>query len=466
MNNYQLIIIGAGSGGLVAAELAAKLGVKVALVEAKQELGGECLHSGCVPSKSLIHVARSVWQAGHSQSIGLRANLVVDFNKATEHIQQSIDTITSNHDNDDYYQQLGVEMFHGKASFINSQTIIVNGRQLKAKRFIIATGSIPAIPTIPGLANGDYLTNETIFKLNSLPASLAVIGGGPIGCELGQAFAMLGSQVTIVQSSDRLLPRDEIEASALLGQSFEKMGIRLALKAEIMNITFSNDNVEIKLKDNQLIVADKLLVATGRQATIPAGLETAGVEAGARGIKVNSRMQSTNKHIYAIGDCNGGLQFTHAAAQQAIVAVKNALGLSKQGFDSSTIPWTTFTTPEIAHLGEIKADLDEKKLKYNLVRANFSDIDKAITEKEEGFIEILIGQKNKILSATVVGVNAAEILAQVVTAKSWKNFAGIVQAYPTYAGGLRQTAGNYNFDKLLTSSLGKVIKNYIKLRNK
>ncbi len=464
--DYQLVVIGAGSGGLVAAEFAAKLGARVALIEAQRDLGGECLHAGCVPSKALIHAARIAWVAGHSEALGIKAAPHVNFKRVMHHVATTIKTIQDNHDNDAYYRDLGVDVIHGEARFTGQDTILVGDKNLRAKRFIIATGSRPAVPNIAGLINDALLTNETVFQVKEVPDSLVVIGGGPIGCELGQAFAMLGAKVTILQAAPQLLPRDEIEAALILEASLKDMGIAVHLNAQIERIIYTNSSVTVRLKDGSYVRAAKLLVATGRIASTPQGLEKAGVNANERGIVVDRHLQTSNKHIYAIGDCNGGMQFTHAAGQQAVVAVQNSLIGLRKSFDINQIPWTTFTTPEIAHLGVIKAELDNKHVPYETVRADFQDIDRAVTEKENGFIEILLGQKSRILGATVVGANAAEILAQIVTAKSWDNFKGIVQAYPTYAGGLRQAAANTNLEHLLSGFTGKILQRYIRLRNK
>ena len=464
MKRYHLIVIGAGSGGLVAAEFASKLGAKVALVEAQKDLGGECLHAGCVPSKALIHAARTAWAAGHSQALGTEANPRVDFSQVERHITGAIQTITENHDNDSYYQSLGVDVIHGKAAFIDEQTIEVNGQSLVAKRFIVATGSKPLVPDIPGLTDGPYLTNETVFDLDSLPESLLVVGGGPIGCELGQAFAMLGSKVTILQAASRLLPHDEPEAADILARSLKAMGVNVLLDAQIDRVTYRGSTVSVNLQGGQNLRAYRLLVATGRAANIPMGTENAQVQTTRRGIKVNERLRTTNKRIYAIGDCNGGMQFTHVAGQQAVVAVQNALmGLHKK-FDGNNIPWATFTTPEIAHLGATKAELNANKTSYKKVTKDFSSIDKAIAEGEKGYIELLVADDGNILGATVAGANAAEILGQIVTAKHWNNFKGIMQAYPTYGLGIREAAADVNLNTFLNSPIGKITGRYVQWR--
>ncbi|MGH7195840.1 MAG: dihydrolipoyl dehydrogenase family protein [Candidatus Saccharimonadales bacterium] len=462
--DYQLIVIGAGSGGLVAAELAAKLGARVALVEAENGLGGECLNSGCVPSKALIFAAREVWRAGQLQKFGLSNNAKPDFGLVRRHLKSSIATIREGHDNDNYYQKLGVDVYHGTAEFLGHKTIRAGGKTLRGRRFIIATGSAPAIPDIPGLKGGEFLTNESIFEIDNLPASLAVIGGGPIGCELGQAFAMLGSKVTILQGGDRLLERDEPEAAQILSASLRAMGVTIELNARIEKINYGAGSLSLKLKDHT-IKADKLLVAAGRRARMPGGLELAGIKTNDRGIIVNARWQTNQRHIYAIGDCNGGPKFTHAAANQATLAVQHALLHKAKKFKAAKIPWTTFTTPEIAHFGQTKAQLDKRQTNYQTIRADYKNIDKAITESESGFIEILLGNSQKILAASVVGHNAGEILAQIMAAKSWTNLNHQIQAYPTYASGLQQMAAEANLQNFLSGTVGALARRYIKRHN-
>lgn len=457
-NNYDLLVIGAGSGGLVAAETAAKLGAKVALIEAAEKLGGECLHTGCVPSKALIHIARVAGASANSAKIGVVANPAINFKAVRTHIDKAIQTIELSHDNDEYYEQRGIDVIHGQAVFVSKSSVVVNGRELSAKRFIVATGSRPALPKIDGLSAGKYLTNESVFDLDALPASLIVIGGGPIGCELGQAFAMLGSKVTIIQSSSRLLPHDEPEAAAALLDSFKQLGMKVYFDRTIEKVSYSEDEVTVVLADGKAIVASQVLVATGRLANVPAGLDLAGVKTNKRGVIVNDALRSSNSRIFAVGDCNGGLQFTHAAAEQAAVAVQNALFRTRKNLNGQIVPWTTFTTPEVAHFGPLKSDLDDLKTNYSIVHLNYDEIDKAVSESETGYIELVVGLNNNVLAATVVGGPAAEVLARVIATPNIRQLSKSVQAYPTYAIGLRQMAVNYTFDKQLASPVGKLIK--------
>ena len=462
-NSFDLIVIGAGSGGLTAAEIASKLGARVLMIEANPNLGGECLNAGCVPSKALIHAARTFWEAGHGQQIGVFASPTLDYAAVQRHIRASIRSIEVSHDNDAYYESRGVTVVHGMAAFVSKREIVVNETSYAAKKFIIATGSGPLVPDIPGLTDGPFLTNESIFDTHGLPASLTVIGGGPIGCELGQAFAMLGSKVTIVQAADRLLPRDEVEPAANLLASMKDMGVIVNLDAVIERVSYSDGKSQVHLKDGITATSAALLVATGRQARMPAGLDKAGVVVGSRGITVGSDLRTSNKRIFAIGDCNGGLQFTHAAGEQAGIAVQNALFRTHKTFNPTLVPWTTFTTPEIAHFGPLKSDLDTKSIQFQTVRVAYNEIDKAVAEAQEGYVEVVVGAKQDILAATIVGANSAEIMARIITAGSIDKLATGIQAYPTYAIGVRQLAVDANLEKLLSSFTGKLLKIYAKI---
>ena len=459
-NTFDVIVIGAGSGGLTAAELGAKLGANVMMVEANPNLGGECLNAGCVPSKALIHAARVFWESGHSQHVGVTASPTLDYAAVQKHVRSAITSIEQSHDNDTYYEARGVTVVHGKASFTGPRTISINDKSYSAKKIIIATGSGPLIPDIPGLKDGSFLTNESVFNTSGLPVSLTVIGGGPIGCELGQAFAMLGCKVTIVQAADRLLPRDEPEPAAALLKSVEAMGVTVELNSVIDKVTYSVNGSQVYLKGGRVIESAALLVATGRQATVPKGLAEAGIAMGQRGILVNDSMRTSNKRVFAIGDCNGGLQFTHAAGEQAGVAIQNALFGTHKKFDPNLVPWTTFTTPEVAHFGPLKSELDTKSTTYQVLRLNYNEIDKAVAQAQDGYIEIITGDKQAILASTIVGANAAEILARIVTSSNIQTLAAGIQAYPTYAIGVRQLAVDANLDTLLQSFVGKLLKKY------
>ncbi|MDL2341786.1 MAG: NAD(P)/FAD-dependent oxidoreductase [Patescibacteria group bacterium] len=442
---FDLIVIGGGSGGLTAAEFGAALGAKVALVEADARLGGECLHAGCVPSKALIHAARR-FQTIREQLKPWDELTNDSFVKAMQAVNASIDAVEAEHDNDGFYEVKGVTVFHSRAEFSGKRQItLADGTVLTAKRFMIATGSKPLIPAIEGLTDTDFLTNENIFKLAKLPASLVVIGGGPIGCELGQALAMFGCQVTIISQDERLLPRDEPEASAALQASLEQYAnVRLVFNAKISKVTADNGStVHYAVgEQSQQVSAERLLVATGRAASTGMNLEVAGIEYTDRLIVTNAKFQTTNKHVYAVGDVMGGPNFTHVAVDQAVSATQNSLlGLGRRKRNLNELAWATFTYPEIAHLGADEASLIASKTAYRKEVIDFNTIDKAVADQETGLIKVLTDKKGHILGATIIGGPAAELLGLLVLAKQkgmkFSELGGSLHAYPTYAFGLK-----------------------------
>jgi pyruvate/2-oxoglutarate dehydrogenase complex dihydrolipoamide dehydrogenase (E3) component len=453
--SYDLIVIGGGSGGLAAAEIATKCGARVALVEAETRLGGECLHSGCVPSKAFIHAARN-FKTVQDQLEPWEDLTEKAFAQAQASVLRSVETIETLHDNDEHYAELGVDVIHGRATFISKSEISVEGHgTFKAQRFIIATGSKPAVPAVPGLED-NYLTNETIFKLDKLPARLVVIGGGPIGCELGQAFAMFGSQVTIVTRDARLLPRDDPEASALLVGSFQahprmtvvyQAAIKAVSKDQDIALTYVADGTE------HTISTDQILVAVGRTASTDLDLEQAGVQLNEQGIVVNDRLQTSNKHIYAVGDVTGGPAFTHVAVDQAVVAVKNALfGLRTRTRPDNELPWCTFTSPEIAHVGHSEASLIQAGRAFSVQRLDYDEVDKAITDSEAGFIKLLVARNGAILGGSIVGGPASELIGALALAVkqklTLKDISQTLQAYPTYSSSLQLMAGSQALESL------------------
>ena len=462
---YDLIVIGGGSGGLTAAEFGAALGANVALVEADARLGGECLHAGCVPSKALIHAARR-FQIVREQLEPWDELTRNSFTKAMAAVKASIDEVEADHDNDAYYQAKGVTVYHSRAQFNGQDSLLLaDGTELRAKRFVIATGSKPLVPGIPGLADGPFLTNENIFDLNELPASLVVIGGGPIGCELGQALAMFGIQVTIVSQDVRLLPRDEPEASAALQASLETYAnITLIFNAKITKVS-RDDGVTVHYSINDTetaVTAAQVLVAAGRAANTQLNLEAAKVKYTDRLIIVNDNLQTSNKRVYAIGDVAGGPNFTHVAVDQAVTATQNALlGRSKAKRNNSELTWATFTTPEIAHLGADEASLVSAKTTYKKQLLDFKAIDKAVADTETGLIKVLTDTNGLILGATVIGGPASELIGLIAVAKheglKLTQLGGILQAYPTYAFGLKLFASGLSLEDFTSGSKRKYI---------
>lgn len=434
---YDLVVIGGGSAGLLAAGVAAALKAKVALIE-RDRLGGDCLWYGCVPSKSLIHASRVAYDVKHADRFGIYCkDPEIDFAKAIGHVQGVISTIQP-HDSPERFEGLGVEVIFGSGKFIDRKTFEVNNRQLKARAFIIATGSRPAKLPIPGLESAGYITNEEVFSITERPESLAIIGGGPIGCELGQAFSRLGTKVTIIASRDRLLPKEDPEAVEVIHQQFTSEGIRFLLNTKAEKVEVVDDKKYI-WAGGEKIVADEILVAAGRQPNVETlNLDAAGVKMGKKGIEVNNKLQTSNPRIYACGDVIGGYQFTHVAGYQANVALKNALFLPIFKAEDRVIPWATFTDPELARVGLTEQEARER---YGndiyIIKQEFAEVDRAQAEAATaGFAKIIVRRNGEILGAHMVGAAAGELIHEIVLAMSHKlkiSALGGIHIYPTLA---------------------------------
>lgn len=436
---YDIVIIGGGSAGLVVASAAAQLKAKVALVE-RDRLGGDCLWYGCVPSKSLIHASRIAYEVKNAARFGVYSqNPEIDFAKAMGHVRGAIAAIEP-HDSPERFQSLGVEVIFGSGQFTDKQTFEVNGRRLKARAFVISTGSRPAIPPIPGLQEAGYISNEQVFNLKERPDALAVIGGGPIGCELGQAFSRLGTEITIIASSDYLLPKEDPEAAQVVQSQFESEGIRVITKTRVERVEIVNGKKQL-WAGNQKIAADEILIATGRKPNVESlNLEVAGVEVEKQGVKINAKLQTTNPRIYACGDVIGGYQFTHVAGYEASVVLKNALFFPLSKTNYRVIPWATFTDPELARVGLTEQQARQEYGDNNIyvLRCDFADVDRAQAEAATtGFAKIITRSNGEILGATLVGPSAGELIHEVVLAMSNKlkvsALSGIIHIYPTLA---------------------------------
>ena len=422
--DYDLVIIGGGSGGLVVASATAQLKAKVALVE-KDRLGGDCLWYGCVPSKSLIHAARVAYQVKNSSDFGIYNTISeINFAEANAHVQKVIKAIEP-HDSPERFRGLGVEVIFGSGKFIDRKTFEVNGRKLKARNFVISTGSRPATPAIDGIKEAGYLTNEQVFSLKERPRSLAVIGAGPIGCELGQSFHRLGSQVTIISSRDRILPKEDPEAAKVVEEQLESEGIKIVKKARVDQVEVI-DGVKYLYAGDEKIIADEILVSAGRNPNVESlNLEAAGVEYDRKGIKVNEKLQTTNSRIYGCGDVIGGYQFTHVAAHEAVVVIQNALfgilPILTKKVDYRVIPWATFTDPELARVGLTE---EQARKRYGdedvfVLKQPFSGVDRARAEAAtNGFGKIITRGNGEILGVHLVGPTAGELIHEIVLAMS------------------------------------------------
>ncbi len=418
---YDIVVIGGGSGGLVVAAAAAQLKAKVVLVE-RDRLGGDCLWFGCVPSKSLIHASRIAYQVKNASRFGIHTQPAeIEFAKATGHVQQVIANIQP-HDSPERFRGLGVEVIFGEGKFIDGKTFEVDGKQLRARAFVIATGSRPAIPSVEGLKPGGFLTNEQVFSLQERPNSLAVIGAGPIGCELSQAFSRLGSDVTIISSKNQILPKEDSEAAQVVQEQFESEGIKILGEARAEKVEVVDGKKQLTA-GGKTITVDEILVAGGRLPNVESlNLEAAGVEVGKPGIIVNQKLQTTNPKIYACGDVIGGYQFTHVAGYEAVVVLTNALFFPISKANYRVIPWATFTDPELARVGLTQKQAQER---YGndvyVLKQPFSDVDRAQAEAAtDGFGKIITKGNGQILGAHLVGLAAGELIHEIVLAMSNK----------------------------------------------
>ncbi|MEM6836418.1 MAG: NAD(P)/FAD-dependent oxidoreductase [Cyanobacteria bacterium P01_C01_bin.120] len=438
--DYDLVVIGGGSAGLVAASAGAQLNAKVALIEKEPRLGGDCLHYGCVPSKSLIHAGRVAHDVKNAAIYGIEASIHdIRIREALGHVHRVIDTIQE-HDSTERFESLGVEVIYGEGQFRDRQTFEINGRQLKARTFLIATGGRPSLPPISGIKEAGYLTNLNVFDVQQRPDSLAVIGAGPIGCELGQAFSRLGSDVTIIASRSHIMPIEEPEAAKVVQAQLEAEGIRVVTATRAKEVIVENGKKVILTNTGDRIVVDEILVAAGRVPNIESlNLQAAGVDVGKEGVIVNGKLQTTNPKIYAAGDVIGGYQFTHVAGYEGAVAMQNALIFPTKKADYHVIPWATFTEPELARVGLTE---EQARKRYDddvmVLRHNFDHVDRALAEGAGiGFAKFITRKNGEILGAHIVGPAAGELIHEAVLAMSYKLKVGalksIIHVYPTLA---------------------------------
>ena len=433
---HDVIVIGAGSAGLTAAGGCAQFGLKVALIE-KGPMGGDCLNTGCVPSKALITAARRAQEIRENAKYGIAdVEPEIDFKAVHDHVQGAIDAIAVDDSQERFEEEFGVEVIRGHAKMIDGSTIEVNGETLKAPRIVLAIGSKPFIPPVEGIESVDYLTNETIFGLTERPDHLAIMGGGPIGCEMAQSFRRLGSKVTIVERG-RLMGKDDPEAAKIVVDRFRAEGMDIREDTNVVKVGQSDGVIRVETDTNEPIEASHLLVATGRTCDFAGfGLENGGIAWSPRGIEVDARRRTSNKKVYAIGDCRVGPRFTHASGYEgSLVILQIALGLSGKA-DYSALPWVTYSDPELGHVGMTEAQARDKYGdKVAVTKQEFAENDRARAENEsEGFLKI-IRKGKKVLGATAVGPHAGELLLPWSLAIGGKANAfaigGAIVPYPT-----------------------------------
>ncbi|MGE0063614.1 MAG: NAD(P)/FAD-dependent oxidoreductase [Xanthobacteraceae bacterium] len=434
----DICVIGAGSGGLSVAAAAAAFGVPVVLVE-KAEMGGDCLNTGCVPSKALLAAAKHAAGLRDSEPFGVSTQgVAVDFKKVHDHVHRVIAAIAPV-DSEERFTGLGVRVIRAAAHFKDRHTVVAGGFEIRARRFVVATGSKAAMPPIPGLDGVPCLTNETIFDLTELPRHLLVIGGGPIGVELAQAFRRLGSGVTVFEAAQPLA-KDDPECAGLVLDSLARDGVAIRAGVKVSGVGRANGKIAVTISGDgkeETIEGSHLLVAAGRKAvTEGLGLEAAGIKTDRKGIVTDARLRTSNRRVYAVGDVAGRLQFTHAANYYAGIVIRNALFRLPAKANDDAVPWVTYTEPELAQTGLTEAQARERGIKVRIARWPYHDNDRAQAERQtRGHIKVVTDRRGRILGATIVGAQAGELITTWTLAISQRlnirAFAGIVVPYPT-----------------------------------
>jgi pyruvate/2-oxoglutarate dehydrogenase complex dihydrolipoamide dehydrogenase (E3) component len=458
-DRYNVAIIGAGTAGLVAAHGAAALGAKVAIVE-RNLLGGDCLNVGCVPSKAIVRTARLYAEMRKAERYGAQTPSDVDVDFAA--VMQRMRAIQARISRVDSAQRLvnaGVDVFFGQARFASTDALAVNGTTLRFDKAIVATGARPDIPKIPGADAAGFLTNENVFELTELPRRLLVIGGGPLGCELAQAFARFGAQVTIAQDMPTFLPKEERDAAQILSDAFARDGIEVLLNSKAVGVRVEDGAkvVDLVNEDHKFTVtADAILTGVGRLPNVEGlNLEAADIDCkGESGIQVNDFLQTSNPRVYAAGDCCLQHKFTHTADASARIVVRNALFPGHQRLSALTVPWCTYTDPEIAHVGLYVREARERDIPIKTFTVPLHDVDRAIADSEDiGFVKIHVKERtDRIIGATIVARHAGEMINEITLAMvagiGLSTLGRVIHSYPTQAEAIRKAADAYNRTRL------------------
>ena len=469
--DYDVLVIGGGAAGLSAAGIATNLGAKTAMIE-REALGGDCTWTGCVPSKTLLKAAKVVQQARQAHKYGLTDHeMSVDFAGVMEHVREVRQEVYEDADAPEIFEDMDIDVVEGDAHFVDSHTVAVRDaegatRQLTGTYVVIATGASPLVPPIDGLDAVDYLTNDTLFELEEQPERLAIVGAGPIGTEMAQAFTRLGTDVTVVDMADRILANDDPELAATLRETLEGEGVEYVLGAQVERVSQTDGVITVEAGAGRTVEADALLLATGRAANVDGlNLEAAGIDYTRKGVTVDDRCRTSQKHIYAAGDVTGRYQFTHMSNHMAKVAVTNALLKLPSKIDAEHVPWVTYTDPELAHVGAHASDLDADGVSYETYRFPYSKLDRAITEGETtGQIKVHAkGLTGRILGASVLGERAGELITSFTLAMrngvTLRNIGDTIHPYPAWGEGVRRVADQWYVQKqspLFTKALQTV----------
>ena len=454
---HDLIVLGGGAAGLTAAGIAVNLGASVAMVE-RARLGGDCTWTGCIPSKTLLHAAAVAQQSATASRVGLTdTEIPVDFGRLMAHVRTVREEVYEDADAPPLFEDMGIDVVAGDARFISERTVEVTAddgttRRLSGRKIIVATGGRPAVPPIDGLDGVPFLTSETLFEITDQPEHLVVLGGGSIGVEMAQAFRRLGSRVTVVERGDRILERAEPEPALALQQVLADEGVAFRLGSDAVRAEKTDAGIVLTVKSaagEAQITGDALLVAVGRKPNVESlGLGAAGVATTRKGITVDDRCRTNVAHIFAAGDVTGRYALTHMSEHMAKIAVMNAVVHLPSGIDTGHVPWATFTTPELAHVGPTAAELDAAGTRYTTFRFPYTKLDRAITEGETtGDIQIHATRFGKILGASILGARAGDLIGEVAVAMkagvSLMSLSSTIHPYPSYGLGVRRAADQW-----------------------
>jgi len=475
--DFDLGVIGGGAAGLTITAGAAQLGAKTLLIEKENELGGDCLHYGCVPSKTLIKTAKVYHEIKHAVKFGLPQVDIkpVDFQQVSNRIRSVIDVIQK-HDSVERFCSLGAKVEFGQAEFIDEHSIRLHGKTYSAKTWTIATGSSPANPPFTGLDTVSYLTNKDIFYLDKLPGSMIILGGGPIAIEMAQAFNRLGTRVNVIQRSNQILSKEDKDMADIVMAQLSGEGVYFALDSSIVKIMEENGSKQVTIKNKEgkveTISAETLLVAMGRGPNINGlGLDNIGLTFTNKGIEVDSRLRTNHKHIYAAGDITGKYQFTHAAGYEGGIVISNAIFHLPRKTDYTFLPWCTYTSPELASIGLNEKGATAAGIKYSVWTEEFKNNDRSLAEGEEtGKIKMLLDEKEKTIGVQILGPHGGDLLGEWVAVLNGKvklsTLAGAVHPYPTLGEINKRVAGSFLSGKIFSPTVKKGLKLFFNLKGR
>jgi pyruvate/2-oxoglutarate dehydrogenase complex dihydrolipoamide dehydrogenase (E3) component len=475
--DYDIGVIGGGAGGLTVASGAAQLGAKTLLVEKEKELGGDCLHFGCVPSKTLLKSAHVYHLMKNSRKFGLPSVVVppVDFSVVSQRIRSVIGTI-QHHDSKERFCKLGAQVEFGQPTFTDEHSIRLNGSSFSAKTWVIATGSSPIAPPIKGLDKTPYITNREIFYLDHLPKSMVILGGGPIGVEMSQAFCRLGTRVAVVNRAPQILVKEDPDMADSVKEVLSSEGVEFYLNSSIEEVKDLGRDKEVKIKTRQgsmiSLKAETILVALGREAnTNGLGLQDIGIKFDRRGIKVDNRLRTNLKHIYAVGDVNGGFQFTHAAGYEGGIVVSNAVFRLPRKVDYTFLPWCTYTDPPLGSIGMNEKSAKKAGIDYKVWTEEFKDNDRSLAEGETvGKIKMILDDKEKPIGVQILGPHAEDLLNEWVAILNGKvklsTLAAAIHPYPTIGEINKKVAGSYFSPKIFSEKVQKGLKFFFHLKGR